>query len=246
MRNGTFCMLHFENKDTCQKLNTDEIPLWRSSPWPGTSFTQIAFGCLPNCCGFECGLAVHRNAIICTGINKRWIWHGNVISRIIEETSFPVYYKKRKKLLIARCDEDSTCDAFKRLCPKQKNKLNDCQFCLDLLAIKDEITSSHRPNAQIKRLWIRTPHGRRVKIRALYGKDLTAGGRLSTLLRRGEIVSLAAFWPTRSTNVDVTISNRGVVTFVSDHDLEECLVFLEGLARKYLCKNRNYKVLSLP
>jgi hypothetical protein len=230
MRNGTFCMFQADTIPS-KKISTEPVPIWRAGVWPDKTNTSMELGHLPGCGVYESGLVIHkREKSYGDDSGIKWTWHGKNITKLVETISFPVYFIRAKNLLIARCDRDSSCEALAALCKKKTPaRLSISPLEIDLRKVKDHLTKKRYKHASINGLWVKQKRGKTIKSQAAFGQRVTRNRSLSRACSTGSISNLSLYWPRKPRNVRANISSSGSVFFITYHELDECLGFLEYL-----------------
>jgi len=234
MQNGTFVIYGIEETLPNTGFQTKSWPLSRASPWSGTVFTSIDLGAPSPAAGYDCAVIIHRKAVTAEGkSNTRWEWRNNNVKSLVEVTSFPAYYKEAEKLFFCRCGRNTACEALSKLCKVSGGGLSLTKKELDLTLVKNHLLSSKSEHSMINGAWISRKNAETIKSQAAFGKKITNNSNLLNACEEGKISNLAVQWPRKPKPIKASISCCGSVHFLAEHDLGECLAFVEYLAVRF-------------
>jgi hypothetical protein len=184
-------------------------------------FTSIRLSNESSVSGYEQALVTHRK-----GVKIEGLWHGNIISEVVQQKKFDAYYNRERQIFIAQAEKEIALAAAEAL--SSDNALREFFRFRSIELDFSQIT----PRAiNVIGAWFKGMRYTNIRTEAAFGSHITVDAEFSRMAQHGNQSNLLVVIDHGGEHLKVNISKVGSAFFMEEYPLETCLGFVENLLR---------------
>ena len=179
--------------------------------------------------GFTRAKVTHRK-----GVKIEGMWHGNVITEVVEQTEFDSYFSRDRHVFIAEVEKEIALSVAEDLSTDARLR----EF-FSFRKIEIDFTQIIPRAINVIGAWFKGMRYTNIRTQAAFGNQITVDAEFVRMAQHGNQSNLVVVLDHAGTQVKVNVSKVGSTFFMEDYPLATCLEFMEQLLAYARVQNPN-------